>query len=190
MAFWSKKPSSQQSRVENPYRELDPVAFDKGARINDLAGQLRGMVSKLERSDAVLALQTALGAEIAAMTARRNPNAGPDTLRYFMNQLPARMPEGLREAAYIEADLPPPQHYGDRDLTEEEFRELTERIINAATQGNVPATESMTATAKALGIILCIVGERPGADIDKLVAFSQEAIGQFAKEAVAFQKNR
>ena len=187
MAFWSKKSSSQsETTTENPFRAIDPAAFGRGAKINDVSGQLRRLAStELEGSDVVAALQTALGAEIAALTTRRNHNAGPDTLRYIMDQLLDAVREGLREATYLAANLPVPEPYGQRDLTEQEFRELTNRIMNAATHGNVPVTESMTATAKVLGTILCTVGQRPGVDVDRLIAFGQEAIGQYAKEAIA-----
>jgi hypothetical protein len=162
------------------------ITLDKDAKINDIARRLRWLAStELEGGDVVAALQTALGTEIAALTARRNPAAGPDSLQYIMDQMLDAMHQALREAAYIAADLPAPVPYEDGRLTEEEFRELTNRIANAATRGNVPATESMTATAKALGLILCIVGRRPGLDADRLITFCQEAIGQFAREAIA-----
>ena len=78
MAFWSKNSSSpSETTAENPFRAIDPVAFDKGAKINDVSGQLRRLAStELEGSDVVAALQAALGAEIAALTARRNPTLG------------------------------------------------------------------------------------------------------------------
>ncbi len=143
MAIWSRKASPQSaSDTENPYRAIDP---DTGAKINELADQLRRMATgKLQGSEVLVALQTALGAEIAATTARRNANAGPDSLRYIMDQLIDAISPGVREAAYIAADLPEPEPYGDSDLTEEEFRELTSRILNAATQNNVPITELVT----------------------------------------------
>ena len=188
--IWSKKPSLQsEPTTENPHRAIDPSAFDRGAKINDVSGQLRRLASsELEGTDVVAALQTAFGAEIAALIARQNPNAGPESLRYIMDQLLDAVREGLREATYTAANLPVPEPYGERDLTEQEFRELTNRIMNAATQGNVPATESMTATAKALGTILCTIGQRPGIDVDRLIAFGQQAIGQYAKDAIALRQ--
>ena len=139
MAFWSRKASPQPaSETENPYRAIDPAAFDRGAMINDLADHLRRIASgKLQGSDVVAALQTALGAEIAALIARKNPNAGPDSLRYIMEQVFGTITDGVREAAYMAANLPEPEPYGERDLTEEEFNELTNRVVNAATQNNV-----------------------------------------------------
>jgi hypothetical protein len=193
MAFWSKKSTARpETKGENPYRAIDPAAFDRGAAINKVADQLRHVASdSLQGSDVVAAIQTALGAEIATMIAQRNPNAGPESLRYIMDQVLDGIPDGLREAVYMTANLPPPGPYGDRELTEQEFSELTNRIVNAATWGNVPVTEAMTATAKALGSILCIVGQRPGVDADKLIAFCQDAIGKFAQEAIASsQRNR
>ena len=192
MAFWSRKASPQSaSDTENSYRAIDPAAFDKGAMINDIADHLRRIASgKLRGSDVVIALQTALGAEIAALTARRNPNAEPDTFRYIMEQALEAVTPGVREAAYTAANLPAPEPYGEGDLTEDQFRELTNRIMNAATRDNVPVTDAMTATARALGIILCLVGERQGDDVERLIVFSQDAIRQFTKEAISVRQQK
>src|SRR5829696_1666922 len=93
----SKKSSSQsETATENPYRAADPAAFDKGAKINDVARQLRRLAStELEGSDVLAALQTALGGEIAALIAQRTPNAEPDTLRHNLDQVLDAVPEGL-----------------------------------------------------------------------------------------------
>jgi hypothetical protein len=54
--------------------------------------------------------------------------------------------------ARVAANPQPDAPKGDADLTEHEFAQLTMRIINAATH-EAPATDSITATAKALGTL-------------------------------------
>ena len=190
MAFWSKNSSSpSETTAENPFRSIDPAAFDKGAKINDVSGQLRRLAStELEGSDVVAALQAALGAEIAALTARRNPNAGPDTLRYITDQLLDAVREGLREATYIGSEPTSPAALRRK----RPYRARVSRTDKSDHErGNAwqrTRDRSMTATAKVLGTILCTVGQRPGVDVDRLIAFGQEAIGQYAKEAIALHQ--
>jgi hypothetical protein len=94
----------------------------KGAKINEVAASIRRLASsEVQGSDLLVALQTTLGAEVAASVVRRNPNAGPDSQLYVIDQMLDAIAPGVREAAYTEANLPEPQPYGDRELTEEEF---------------------------------------------------------------------
>jgi hypothetical protein len=179
------------SPPENPFRQYDPATFDKGAKINEVAATVRHLASsKLQGSELLAALQTALGAEIAASVVQKHPNDGPDTQLYIIDQILDGIASGVREAAYIAADLPDPQPYGDRELTAEEFVELTNRIVNAATKNNVPVTEAVTATAKALGLIICILAERPDVSVDKMIEFAQEAVATFTREGIAFRKSQ
>jgi Rad3-related DNA helicase len=62
----------QSAARENPWRALDPDAFDKGEKINRCADELRRLaVSQTStESCAIVALQTALGNEIAASVVR------------------------------------------------------------------------------------------------------------------------
>jgi hypothetical protein len=138
-------------------------------------------------SDAIVALQTALGKEIAAHVLRRNPTFLPDQkLRYLDQMLDAICP-GVREAAYIEADLPsPPQNEEGRDLTEDEFVGLTSRIINEATKNNTPATDGITATAKAIGVMISTLAQRPNVSAEELIKFSQNAVAEFAQAALDY----
>jgi hypothetical protein len=146
--------------------------------------------SKLQGSQLLVALQTALGAEVAASVVRKHPNDGADSQLYIIDQILDGIAPGVREAAYIEANLPDPQPYGDRELTAEEFVELTNRIVNAATKNNVPVTDSVAATAKALGLIICILGERPDVSVDQGIKIAQEAVESYTREAIAFRKSQ
>ena len=75
-------------------------------------------------------------------------------------------------------------------MTAEEFSELTNRIVNAATKNDAPLSDSVAATAKALGAIICILGERPDVSVDELIGYAQEAVGTFTREAVAFRSSQ
>ena len=101
---------------------------------------------------------------------------------------------GVREAAYIEADLPsPPQNEEGRDLTEDEFRGLTSRSINEATKNNTRVTDGLAATAKAIGVMISTLAQRPDVSAEELIKFSQNAVAEFAQAALDFyasQKTR
>lgn len=49
MVFWSKKTTRQESPGENPYRALNPEVFDRGAKINALARELRRVATSYVR---------------------------------------------------------------------------------------------------------------------------------------------
>jgi hypothetical protein len=186
-----KKPPQDASPPENPFRQYDPVTFDKGAKINEVAASVRHLASsKLQGSELLAALQTALGAEVAASVVREHPNDGPDTQLYIIDQILDGIAPGVREAAYIAADLPDPRPCGNRELTAEEFVELTYRIVNAATKNDVPETDSVAATAKALGHIICFVlAERPEISEDEMIKHAQEAVANFARQAIEYRKS-
>lgn len=85
MAFWPKKSGATS---ENPFRALNPALFDKGARINRQAAELRRLAAKeLTGSDVMAALLTALGNEVAATVLRRNPSYLPDQTLHVIDQL-------------------------------------------------------------------------------------------------------
>jgi hypothetical protein len=66
MAFWNKTPGSAGEK--NPYRLLDPVGFDKGAKVNRRAEELRRFAAEgLTISEALTAIGAALGNAVAAM---------------------------------------------------------------------------------------------------------------------------
>jgi protein tyrosine phosphatase (PTP) superfamily phosphohydrolase (DUF442 family) len=77
----------------------------------------------------------------------------------------------------------------ERKLTEQEFRDLTTRIVNEATKNNTPVSDALAATAKAMGLMICILAERPGVSADELVAFAQNAVAEFTREAMLYCQN-
>jgi hypothetical protein len=186
MAFWSKRKTGSAGSTgrDNPF-SLDPDAFDKGAGLNRLAAELRRVASKEVNGPApVTALQTALGHEVVAMVMRRNPHLSPDQMQHVIDQVLDTIGPGVREAAYIAANLPEPQYDEDKELTEEEFKALTMRIIDAATKNNTPVSDAISATAKAMGTLICIFSER-GVSADELIQFIQKAVADFARDALA-----
>jgi len=193
MAFWSKSGGRTKSADSNPFRALNPAEFDRGGRINRQAADLQRLAGKeLTGTDVVIALQTALGHEIADSTRRRNPQFSPEQMRHVIDQTLDAVIPGVREAAYIAADLPsPPESIEGEGLSEEQFRALTMRIVNEASKNNVPVGDSVTATAKALGILISVLSERPGVSADELIKASQDAVREFTRDAIDFRrKNR
>jgi hypothetical protein len=132
------------------------------------------------------ALQTALGDQVAAIALRRQ-NFSPDQKLYVIDQMLDALCPGVRDAAYMAADLPTPplNEEGKEDLTEQEFNTLTTRIINTATKNNIPVHDALCATAKAMGAMICILAERPDISLNDLVKCSQQAIPQFTQDAIA-----
>jgi hypothetical protein len=100
MTFWSKtKPAS-----ENPFRASNPDLFDKGARINQCADELRRLptlreLASISLGHAIAALQTALGNEVAATVLERNPNFSADQKQYVIDEILDEVRPGLRQAA-------------------------------------------------------------------------------------------
>jgi|tagenome__1003787_1003787.scaffolds.fasta_scaffold20962038_2 hypothetical protein len=191
MAFWSKKEPPEQPS-ENPWRALDPAIFDKGERINRRADELRRLAGSgdFSGSDVIVTLQTALGNEIAASTLQRNPTFSPDQKQYVIDQVLDAVGPGVREAAYIAANLPSvPPHDEARDLTEEEFSALTNRILNEATKNNTPLG-ALSATAKAVGVMISILAKRPNISAEDLIQFSQNAVAEFARNALEFRASQ
>lgn len=181
------------SAPDDPLRALDPEAFDKGARINGRAVDLQRVASRqLEDGEALVALQTALGNHIAVIVARRNPEFPPDQNQHMIDETVDAVCVGLRDATYLAADLPSVQpDAGGRDLTDEEFNSLTQRIIHAATKNNTPVTDAVSATAKALAVQISILSKREGVSLDDLIHYSQEALATFTREALNIvQENR
>jgi hypothetical protein len=138
MAFWSKKTEGE-----------NPDTLDRGAKIIRQADELRrDAAKKFMGFDVIVALQTALGGEVAAMALRKDPSFSPDQKLYLLDQILDGVCPGVRKAAYVAANLPPPpQNDEGKELTNEEFNALTMRILNEATKNNTPVGDALTATA-------------------------------------------
>jgi len=173
---------------ENPFRAQNSEAFDRGAKINRWADEFRRVAAKeLTGNDIAAALVIALGNEVAARVFQKDPSYSPDQREYWIDEMLDEARIIMREQAYRAADLPtPPEHHEERELTSEEFQALTLRITNAATkEHNIPITDVLAATAIALGQMICIFSERPGASAEGWVKWAQQAIAEATQDAIA-----
>ena len=176
MAFWRKTSDGGNTppAVENPFRSIDPEAFDKGARINQRADELQLLASNgMSESDAVIALGNATGRQIAAMVGRHPALSIEEVLDI------AR--DGAREQAELALGLPTNNEHAT-ELSADQFSDLANRIIKTATLRIIP-NDSVTATAKALGVLVAFTARREGVSHDELLAFCQNAIADFARDA-------
>jgi hypothetical protein len=173
---------------ENPFRAQNSEAFDRGAKINRWADEFRRVAAKeLTGNDIAAALVIALGNEVAARVLQKNPSYSPDQRRYWIDELLDEARICAREEAYRAANLPKPDPYDEgqgRDLTSEEFNQLTLRIINAAIESNAPVSDMISATAKAMGSLICILSERQGTSAENLLKWSQQAVAEFTQDAI------
>jgi hypothetical protein len=65
---------------------------------------------------------------------------------------------------------------------------LATRILNEATKNNTPVGDALSATAKAVGLMIGnIAAEQPGVSVDDLIKFSQNGVAEFAREAIAYR---
>jgi hypothetical protein len=102
MRFWRKAAAPTQTANQNPFWALDPpgsysVSFDRGAKIKRRATELQIMAGGkgLDASDAVIAIATALGNEVAAMVIR-HPSLTIEEMLELVCQ-------SVREVAHIAA---------------------------------------------------------------------------------------
>jgi hypothetical protein len=188
MVLWWKRSSDKREPTssENPYRKLAPEIFDRGAKVNQHADELRRVANKqLRGADVLTALLTALGAEIADGALRRNPTFSPDQVQHVIDQVLDAVCPGVREAAYRTANLEPSGPFEEESLSPEQFNALTMRIINEAIKNNTPVDDALSATTKAVGVMISTLAAR-GTPIEDLVSFCQNAVAEFAREASAF----
>jgi hypothetical protein len=175
MAFWKKPSSPAQSGEHNPYRSLDPTGFDKGAKINRRAEELRRFAAEgLTESDAITAIGTALGNAAAAMQAQHPSLSLEEILELAC--------AGVREAADVATGVFP-KNDDARELTNDEFNGLTNKIIRIATANGTLSHDALATTAKALGVLLTFEARRQGRTIDELVGIGQQMIAGFAASA-------
>lgn len=141
MRFWWKAAAPTRTANQNPFWTFDPpgsypVSFDRGAKINRRATELQIMAGGkgLGASDAVIAIATALGNEVAAMVIR-HPSLTIEEMLELVCQ-------SVREVAHIAAGSShSPKADDAKELTEQEFKELTMRVVHIATANTCPLTQ-------------------------------------------------
>ena len=149
-----------------------------GAEINRLAAELQVVAGGrgVTTGAAVTAIATALGYEVAALV-MRNPSLTIDEMLDMVCQ-------SVRDTGRVAANPSPLAPKGAGDLTEQEFAQLTMRIIHTATH-DATLTDATAATAKALGVLIATVARRPGIHFDETLRWGQNAVVAFAQDARA-----
>jgi hypothetical protein len=145
---------------QNPWRALNPEAFDKGARLNQRAEALQSLAKAggFNETEVIIALGSALGQETGAMLAR-HPSM-------TLEQLLDLGFDAAREQAYSAAGL---KQEDAKELSEYQFNELTNRIVKAAATNTLPI-DFLAATAKALALLIVTTARRDETPMDELVA--------------------
>jgi hypothetical protein len=70
----------------------------------------------------------------------------------------------------------------------DQIRGLATHILNEAMKNNTPVGDALSATAKAAGLIIGnVVAERPGVSAEELIKFIQNAVAEFAQEAIKYR---
>jgi hypothetical protein len=143
-----------------------------GAEINRVAAELQVVArgKGVTTGAALTAIAAALGNEVAALVMRNHSLTIDEMLEMVC--------QSVREMAHIAAN---PSN-GDADLSEQEFAQLTMRIIYTATH-DAPLTDAMSATARALGVLITNMARRPGVGFDETLRWSQNALVAFARQA-------
>jgi hypothetical protein len=124
---------------ENSTDRKEEVHISRAEKIVRTAAELRHVgSSELSALEVVAALQAALSSEISTHVCRENPRSTSEQRTRMLDQVLDGVYLTVRENAYVAANLPAlSQNYNGRDLTPEEFKALTVRIINEATKNNV-----------------------------------------------------
>ena len=162
--------------TENPYRTLNPKAFDQGEKINQRSEELLKAASQdMSKGDAVTALTTSLGAMIANMV-RDQPNLSIHTMLKLTSQ-------HICEKAY--EDLQTDIGVDVADLTEEEFNTVTSNILKTAATHILP-NDAISALCKALGVLIYFTANKQKCSIDTLLKVGNESIAEFANSAQEF----
>ena len=68
-------------------------------------------------------------------------------------------------------------------LTSDEFNDHAMRIVNTATADGILATDGISATCKALGVLVAVAAKREGVSFEDLLKFAVEAVSDFAKNS-------
>ncbi len=127
----------------------------------------------MSESETVTTLSSALGREIAAMIGRHPTLSLEDLL------------DTARDAAREQAENAlglPTNNEQATELSGDQFSELVNRIMKTATLRTIP-NDAISATAKALGVLVAFTARREGVSHDELLRFSQDAIAEFAQDA-------
>jgi hypothetical protein len=154
-------------------------AKDDGSELTNCGDEVRYMATaRFGEAQALVLLTAAVGRHVADIFSRSG-----EAVR--LEELLKHACDSVREHAYINAPKTPPAEV--EELNEQQFNDLAGNILNVAVP-NVAVTDSIAATAKALGTLTASMlhfgRANPGASLEDLIASSQQGVAEFAREAM------
>ena len=155
-------------------------AKNDGSELNDCGDELRHLATaRFGENDTLIILTSAAGRQVAEIFLR---NGGAVQIE----ELLSHACDSVREHAYIGA--PQVLATEPKELTEQQFGDLSARIMNTATT-NTSVVDSVAATAKALGTLAASMihfgHAKPGTSLEDVIVFAQNAVAEFTREAMA-----
>src|SRR5262249_2324807 len=153
--------------------------------LNEYSDEIRHMVTaRFGETQALVILTVAAGRQVADMFSRQGGAARLESLL-------GNACESVREHAYIAAPKISPRQV--KELNDQQIDDLAGRIVNTATT-SVSVTDSLAATAKAFGTLAASVVHfgrvRRGVSLEDVIAYSQNAIAEFAQDAMTRLKSQ
>ena len=82
------------------------------------------------------------------------------------------------------------QNNEGENFTVEQFNDLTGRILNEATKNDTPIDAALSAIARALGLMISILAQRPGVSVEQFIKLSQDGVAEYARDALAKIANK
>ena len=113
--------------------------------------------------------------------------ANSERRRTFDERLRANM-ESAPEAVGLKRTVEG-RHKGE-NFTVEQFNDLTGRILNETTKNDTPIDAALSAIARALGLMISILAQRPGVSVEQLTKLSQDGVAEYARDALADMANK
>ena len=74
------------------------------------------------------------------------------------------------------------------ELTEQQFNQLVEKLIFAATANSILPQDALAALANALGTLSAFAARREGLSVEEVLSGSQASVATFARIAEAIMK--
>jgi hypothetical protein len=156
-----------------------------GSELNDYSEEIRHMVTaRFGETQALVILAAAAGRQVADIFSRQS---GAVRLENLLGSAC----ESVREHAYIAAPKISPREV--KELSDQQFDDLVGHIVNTATT-NVTATDSLAATAKALGTLAASIVHfgriKRDTSLEDVIAYTQKAVAKFAHDAMTQFKSQ
>ena len=169
---------------ENPFRALNPTAFDKGERINQRARELQRVAGKglkglngLSEGGIITAIGTALGNEIAALV-RRHPSLSMDDMLQTAC-------DDVHEAAYIAAGLPLNNKNNAETPEATRMRSTIGKLVKIVFEDSNPAEvqASAYASSSAVGFVVGFAAAKLGGSFEQFLEWCRDGFEKGAKQS-------